>query len=103
LTEWKVSEEPESDEQVTMVDARFLSDSNKTCCIQSNGDIILVTHGYDEEEVDTQHERIGNIEGGVLAAEWTVDDQILAVVTGLHNMTRAHYRQLEAPFDDSRL
>jgi elongator complex protein 1 len=70
---------PEPDQVETIVSFRYLSNSGTICCILGGGDIVLVKVERDahEEQVDI----IGNIEGGVLAAEWTVDEEVLAIAS----------------------
>ena len=80
MASWSTSE-PGSDKHETFQDFRFLSASGAICCILGCGDIVLV-----KVETETHEERveiIGNVEGGVLAAEWTVDEEVLAIASGI--------------------
>jgi len=57
-----------------------LSNSSTLCCILSGGDIVLVK--VEAGVYEERFEIIGNVEGGILAAEWTVDEEVLAVASG---------------------
>lgn len=54
------------------------------CCILSGGDIVLIKpeSPHDQGPVET----IGNVEGGILAAQWTTDEETLAIATGLSKL-----------------
>jgi elongator complex protein 1 len=67
-----------------IVDFRYLNNSASICCVLSGGDLVLVKVETEihEERVDV----IGNVEGGILAAEWTLDEEILAVASGIQNI-----------------
>ena len=58
--------------------------NDTVCCILSGGDIVLVkpSHSKDEEPVEI----IGNVEGGILAAQWTTDEETLAIATNLSKL-----------------
>jgi elongator complex protein 1 len=71
--------------QEEIVDLRYLSTTASLCCILSGGDIVLIK--TDAEEYDEQVEIIGNMEGGVLAAQWTLDEEILAIASGSTTLT----------------
>jgi hypothetical protein len=71
---------PEIDRVETIVSFRYLSSSAAICCILGGGDIVLLK--VETEIHEDKLEIIGNVEGGVLAAEWTVDEEVLAVVSG---------------------
>jgi elongator complex protein 1 len=58
-----------------------LSNSGTLCCILSGGDIVLVK--VETEIHEDRLEIIGNVEGGILAALWTVDEEVLAIASGL--------------------
>jgi elongator complex protein 1 len=74
LTSWLVN-----GAQDEIVDLRYLSTTSSLCCILSGGDIVLIkTEAEDDEKVET----IGNMEGGILAAQWTLDEEILAIASG---------------------
>ena len=57
-----------------------MSNSATLCCILSGGDIVLVK--VETEVYEERFEIIGNVEGGILAAEWTVDEEVLAIASG---------------------
>ena len=46
----------------------------------SSGDIVLVK--VETEVSEERVEIIGNVDGGILAAEWTLDEEVLAIVSG---------------------
>ena len=48
----------------------------------SGGDIVLVK--VETEIHEERVEVIGNVEGGILAAEWTADEEVLAIASGSH-------------------
>jgi elongator complex protein 1 len=66
--------------QEEIVDLRYLSTTASLCCIPSGGDIVLIK--TEAEEYDEKVEIIGNMEGGILAAQWTLDEEILAIASG---------------------
>src|SRR5579862_2945111 len=53
------------------------------CCILSGGDIVLLKQVPENEELV---EIIGNVEGGILDAQWTTDEEVLAIATGLSKL-----------------
>jgi elongator complex protein 1 len=65
------------------VDLRYLSTTASLVCILSGGDIVLIKP--EAEEYDEKVEIIGNMEGGILAAQWTLDEEILALTSGSSN------------------
>lgn len=71
---------PEPGKGETIVDFRFLSNSATLCCILSGGDIVQIK--VETEIYEERVEIIGNVEGGILAADWTVDEEVLALVSG---------------------
>ena len=79
LTSWKTSPlAPDTPE--TIIDLRYLNISATLCCILAGGDIVIikVEPHLDEETFEI----IGNVEGGILAAQWTLDEEILAIASG---------------------
>jgi elongator complex protein 1 len=57
-----------------------LGNSASLCCILSGGDILLIK--TEAEEFKDKIEIIGNMEGGILAAQWTLDEELLAIASG---------------------
>ena len=53
--------------------------------------LVKVETEIDEERIEV----IGNVEGGILAAEWTVDEEVLAIASGTH--FQLFVNQLVAP------
>ncbi|KAL4265189.1 Elongator complex protein 1 [Pleurotus pulmonarius] len=65
------------DQQPTKITSfRFLPDSRKLILILREGDMHSYSVQTDEAEVE------GSIEAGILSAEWSPDDELLALVTG---------------------
>ena len=65
----------------------YFADLSLTCVIFANGDIVLVR----EDSPGSEVEIIGSIEGGIAAAAWSPDEEILAITTTsqtLLSMTR---------------
>jgi elongator complex protein 1 len=48
----------------------------------SGGDITLVK--VEREIHEERIEIVGNVEGGILAAQWTLDEEVLAIASGFH-------------------
>lgn len=89
-------------ETETIINFRFLSNSATLCCILSGGDIVLVK--VETEVFEERFEIIGNVEGGVLAAEWTVDEEVLAVASGTITPLRVGlFRALKTSFHDASI
>ena len=90
---------PAPDEIETIVDFRFLTNCSSLCCILSGGDIVLIR--VETEAYEDRVEIIGNVEGGVLAAEWTMDEEILAIASGAAPiLARADIRTIKITFHD---
>jgi len=79
LASWPTTT-PGPDIREIIIDFRYLSNSATLCCILSGGDIVLVK--VETEVYEERVEIIGNVEGGILAAEWTIDEEVLAIVSG---------------------
>ncbi|KAJ7799963.1 pol II transcription elongation factor [Mycena olivaceomarginata] len=60
-----------------VVSLRFLPDSRRLAALMRGGDITMIS--IDEDEMP---EVEGTIESGILAAAWSPDDSLLAIVTG---------------------
>lgn len=83
-----------------IVSFRYLSNSATICCILRGGDIV-------EIKVETEiHEEklqiIGNVEDGILAAEWTLDEEVLAIASGSSPPLRLH-STLDGSLHDTKL
>ncbi|KAI5794642.1 IKI3 family-domain-containing protein [Pyronema domesticum] len=65
-----------------IISLHYLADSASTCVIFSNGDIVLV-----REEPTVEVEIVGSIEGGITAAAWSPDEEIIAITTVARNLT----------------
>lgn len=77
-----------------------MSNSGTLCCILSGGDIVLVK--VETEVYEERFEIIGNVEGGILAAEWTVDEEVLAVASGTtHSLQGGLFRSIKTSFHDT--
>ncbi|KAJ7496599.1 pol II transcription elongation factor [Mycena latifolia] len=66
-----------------VVSFRFLPDSRRLAVLTRGGDITMIV--IDEE--DPMPEVEGTIEPGILAASWSPDDSLLAIVTGEQKLT----------------
>lgn len=85
---WKTSPlTPDTPE--TIIDLRYLNINATLCCILAGGDIavIKVEPTLDEETFAI----IGNVEGGILAAQWTLDEEILAIASGFCRPPLTHH------------
>jgi len=80
LASWPVNGPAESGTGETIVDFHYLNNSTFLCCILSGGDIFLIKTEAEESEEKIQI--IGNMETGILAAQWTVDEETLAIASG---------------------
>ncbi|KAJ7099343.1 pol II transcription elongation factor [Mycena belliarum] len=66
-----------------VVSFRFLADSRRLAVLMRGGDITMIA--IDDEDPVPEVE--GTIEHGILAASWSPDDSLLAIVTGEHKLT----------------
>ncbi|KAJ6534029.1 pol II transcription elongation factor [Mycena vulgaris] len=66
-----------------VVSFRFLPDSRRLAVLMRGGDITMIT--IDAEDPVPEVE--GTIEPGILAASWSPDDSLLAIVTGEQKLT----------------
>ncbi|KAJ7744686.1 pol II transcription elongation factor [Mycena metata] len=66
-----------------VVDLRFLPDSRRLAVSMRGGDITMIS--IDDEDAVPEVE--GTIEPGILAASWSPDDSLLAIVTGEQKLT----------------
>ena len=80
LASWPVNGPAESGTGETVVDFHYLNNSAFLCCILSDGDILLIK--TEAEECDEKIQIIGNMEAGILAAQWTLDEETLAIASG---------------------
>ncbi|EEB05563.1 elongator subunit Iki3 [Schizosaccharomyces japonicus yFS275] len=70
----------ENQEPILIRDMKFLSESSSICIVLSNGEILMIrTEVSPDEDVV---ESIGDVENGILAAQWSPDEQVFALVTG---------------------
>jgi elongator complex protein 1 len=81
LASWATTQ-PNVASSETIRNFRYLNNSASICCILGGGDIVLVK--VETEIHEERIEVIGNVEGGILAAEWTVDEEVLAIASGIH-------------------
>jgi elongator complex protein 1 len=65
-----------------------LSNSATICCILSGGDIVDIK--VETEIHEEKLQVIGNVEDGILAAEWTVDEEVLAIASGSSPLLGLH-------------
>jgi IKI3 family len=81
------------------VDFRYLSSSSALCCILSDGDILVLK--VDSAAQDETVEAIGNVHGGIIAAEWAGDEEALALTTGQNVLKAlADLRRIKTYFYD---
>jgi elongator complex protein 1 len=80
MASWEKPTFDSKNETETIVDFRYLSSNGTICCILSGGDIVVFKGDtmIPQERVQV----IGNVEGGILAAEWTIDEEVLAIASG---------------------
>ena len=79
-----------------------MSNTATLCCILSGGDIVLVK--VETEVNEERFEIIGNVEGGILAAEWTVDEEVLAIVSGFTRLVRVDlFRPIKTSSHDTSI
>jgi len=83
LTSWPLNAPAEDGTEETIVDFHYLNSSASLCCILSGGDILIIK--TEAEEFEEKVEIIGNMEGGILAAQWTLDEEILAIASGTNH------------------
>ncbi|KAJ7072902.1 pol II transcription elongation factor [Mycena amicta] len=81
LTMFTTTSSPDDESQVA--ELRFLPESRKLCILACGGDIVMVS--IDDEDPIPEVE--GTIESGILAAAWSPDDELLAIVTGERKLT----------------
>ncbi|KAF7289209.1 polymerase II transcription elongation factor [Mycena indigotica] len=74
------SNESESDQ---VAELRFLPERRRLCILVRGGDIAMVPI----DDADPIPEVEGTIESGILAASWSPDDELLAIVTGERKLT----------------
>ncbi|EMR10308.1 hypothetical protein PNEG_01567 [Pneumocystis murina B123] len=62
-----------------IVDFQFLSETQTSCIIIKNGDIVLIRNNtsLDEEKAEI----VGSVEGGIVAAKWAPDETVLSICT----------------------
>ncbi|KAF7290054.1 polymerase II transcription elongation factor [Mycena chlorophos] len=72
-----------TDTRDQVAELRFLPESRKLCILVRGGDIAMIP--IDDEDPVPEVE--GTVESGILAAAWSPDDELLAVVTGEHKLT----------------
>ena len=80
----------------TIVDFHYLNNSTFLCCILSGGDIFLIKTEAEESEEKIQI--IGNMETGILAAQWTVDEETLAIASGTNRHIPPLYQRSRLTF-----
>ncbi|BFZ59890.1 Putative elongator complex protein 1 [Saitoella coloradoensis] len=59
---------------------RYLSDLATSCVVLRGGDIILIRD--EPMEAEDKIEIVGSVDAGILSAEWSPDEEVLALVTG---------------------
>ncbi|KAF7294045.1 polymerase II transcription elongation factor [Mycena kentingensis (nom. inval.)] len=83
LTMLTTAASPDATDALQVAELRFLPESRKLCIVARGGDIAMVS--VDDEYPIPEVE--GTIESGILAAAWSPDDELLAIVTGERKLT----------------
>jgi len=84
ITSWEDPAISETSSTEKVLDAHFFSETSTVCLVLANGDLVTVCEN--PEEGASRVEIVGSIEGGILAASWSPDEEILAVLTASRNM-----------------
>lgn len=71
----------------TIVDFVFLPDAQAACLCTTGGDIVLV-HGEGNMNQDPL-EVVGSVDSGILAVQWSPDQEVVVLVTGTLNFDKS--------------
>jgi elongator complex protein 1 len=77
LASWRTTTLEDGHENI--INFRYLNNCASICCILSHGDIVLIK--VESEIHEERIETIGNVAEGILAAEWTLDEEVLAIAS----------------------
>ncbi|KAG8980856.1 hypothetical protein FRB90_007441, partial [Tulasnella sp. 427] len=81
-----------------LVSVTFLAEARNVCIVSAGGDI--ATGSVDDESTVSELEIVGSVESGIECAEWSSDNDVLALVAGDGNlllMTKEYEIIYEAP------
>lgn len=70
--------------QDEILDLHYFSDTSITCLVFLGGDIVIVRE--DPQLGEEKIEIVGSVDGGISAAAWSPDDELLAITTKLSTL-----------------